>query len=45
MSTNNRGKKALEEMTEKTDNELTKAEKRNQQEEEKYMMYQRAYIG
>ena len=37
--------KALEEMTEKTDDELTKVEKRDQQEEEKYMMYQRTYIG
>ena len=35
--------KALEEMTEKTA-ELTKVGKRNQQIEEKYMMYQRAYI-
>ena len=38
-------KKAPKEMTEKTDNELTKVEKRNQQEEEKYAMYQRAYTG
>ena len=37
--------KALEEMTEKTDDELTKAEKRDQQEKEKYAMYQRMYIG
>ena len=35
--------KALEEMTEKIDNKLTKMEKRNQQ--EKYTMYQRTYIG
>ena len=37
--------KALEEMTEKTDDELTKAEKKYQQEEEKYAMYQRTCIG
>ena len=37
--------KALEEMTEKTYNELTGVEKKYQQEEEKYMMYQRTYIG
>ena len=30
-------------MTEKTDDELTEAEKRNQQ--EKYTMYQTVYIG
>ena len=32
-------------MAEKTDDELTKVEKRDQQEEEKYTMYQRTYIG
>ena len=38
--------KAPEEMTEKTDDdELTKVEKRDQQEEEKYTVYQRMYIG
>ena len=37
--------KALEETTKKTDDELTRAEKRDQQEEEKYVMYQKTYIG
>ena len=37
--------KALEEITEKTDDELTKAKNRDQQKEEKYTMYQRTYIG
>ena len=32
-------------MTEKTDDKLTEAEKRNQLEDEKYVMYQRACIG
>ena len=37
--------KTLEEMVEKTDGELAKAEKKYQQEEEKYTMYQGMYIG
>ena len=32
-------------MAEKTNDELTEVEKRVQQEEEKYTMYQRMYIG
>ena len=36
--------KALEETAEKTDDELTKVEKRDQQEEEKYVMNQRMDI-
>ena len=38
--------KALEKMAEKTDNDvLTKVEKRDQQQEERYVVYQRTYVG
>ena len=44
-TTDNRGRKGTRRNDRKTDDELNKANKRNQQEEEKYVMYQRADIG